>query len=180
DMAEEKKEKKTKKKTKKKNRVVRRVVFCVLAVILAIGIAVSVKLGATLIQMKREAVELVSNASRDTFKASQTTLVYDANGELITKLKGEKDVYYLEYDEIPQQVIDAVISVEDSRFYEHNGIDMKGITRAVVSLIKNRGEIHEGASTITQQLAKLTFLTNEQTYTRKLQEMFIAKKLEKE
>ena len=179
DMAEEKKEKKTKKKTKKKNRVVRRVVFCVLAVILAIGIAVSVKLGATLIQMKREAVELVSNASRDTFKASQTTLVYDANGELITKLKGEKDVYYLEYDEIPQQVIDAVISVEDSRFYEHNGIDLKGITRAVVSLIKNRGEIHEGASTITQQLAKLTFLTNEQTYTRKLQEMFIAMELEK-
>ena len=72
------------KKRKKKNRVVRRVVFCVLAVILSIGIAVSVKLGATLIQMKREAVELVSNASRDTFKASQTTLVYDAIGELIT------------------------------------------------------------------------------------------------
>ena len=47
-------------------------------------------------------------------------------GELITKLKGEKDVYYLEYDEIPQQVIDAVISVEDSRFYEHNGIDLNG------------------------------------------------------
>ena len=187
DMAEEKKEKKTKKKTKKKNRVVRRVVFCVLAVILAIGIAVSVKLGATLIQMKREAVELVSNASRDTFKASQTTLVYDANGELITKLKGEKDVYYLEYDEIPQQVIDAVISVEDSRFYEHNGIDLKGITRAVVSLIKNRGEIHEGASTITQQLIKNNVFpnfVNEETFydsvERKLQEQYLALQIEKE
>lgn len=178
-MAEEKKVKKTKKKSKKKNRILRRVIFCVLAVILAAGIAGSIKLGMTLIEMKKEAVKLVSSASRDTFKANQTTLVYDANGELITKLKGEKDVYYLNYDEIPEQAIDAVISVEDSRFYEHNGIDLKGITRAAVSLIKNRGEIHEGASTITQQLAKNIFLSNEQTWSRKIKEMFVALELEK-
>lgn len=178
-MAEEKKVKKTKKKSKKKNRVLRRVIFCVLAVILAAGVVGSIKLGLTLIEMKKEAVKLVSSASRDTFKANQTTLVYDANGELITKLKGEKDVYYLDYDEIPEQVIDAVVSVEDSRFYEHNGIDLKGITRAAVALVKNRGEIHEGASTITQQLAKNIFLSNEQTWNRKIKEMFVAMELEK-
>lgn len=179
-MAEEKKVKKKQIKQKGKKRgIVSRVVFVVLAVLLIAGIGVGIKLGITLIEMKGEAVELVSTATRDTFKANQTTLVYDTNGELITKLKGEKDVYYLEYDEIPQKVVEAVIAVEDTRFYEHNGIDLKGITRAAVSLIKNKGEIHEGASTITQQLARGIFLNNEVTWTRKIKEMFVALELEK-
>lgn len=185
-MAEEAKVKKVsrKKKPKKKmnpqkKRIFKRIVFGVLTVILLLGIGTGIKLGITLLQMKKEAVSLVSNATRDTFKANQTTLVYDTNGDLITKLKGEKDVYYLEYNEIPEQLIEAVIAVEDTRFYQHRGIDLKGIARATLSLIKYKGDIHEGASTITQQLAKNIFLSNEQTYTRKVKEMFVALELEK-
>lgn len=179
-MAEEKKDKKKKtKKQKSRNKLVSRIVFGVLAVLLVAGIGVGIKLGITLIEMKKEAVELVSGATRETFKANQTTLVYDTNGEMITKLKGEKDVYYLEYNEIPQKVVDAVVAVEDTRFYKHHGIDLKGITRAAVALVKNRGEIHEGASTITQQLARGIFLNNDVTWSRKIKEMFVALELEK-
>lgn len=173
------KKKAKKKMDTKKKRIIKRVVFGILTVILIVGIGAGIKLGFTLLKMKKEAVSLVSTATRDTFKANQTTLVYDANGDLITKLKGEKDVYYLEYNEIPEQLINAVIAVEDTRFYSHKGIDLKGITRAMVSLIKYKGEIHEGASTITQQLAKNIFLSNEQTWNRKIKEMFVAMELEK-
>lgn len=179
-MAEEKKVKKKKIKQKsKKKTLISRIAFAVLAIFLVVGIGVGIKLGITLLEMKKEAVELVSGATRDTFKANQTTLVYDTNGELITKLKGEKDVYYLEYGEIPQKVIDAVVAVEDSRFYDHHGIDLKGIARAAVALVKNKGEIHEGASTITQQLARGIFLNNDVTWSRKIKEMFVALELEK-
>ena len=182
-MAEKKKRKAAKVAKKKKQTPQRmwakRIGFTVLAVAL-IGILIGgVRLGITLIKMKGEAVTLVSEATRDTFKANQTTLVYDTNGDLITKLKGEKDVYYLEYDQIPKKVVNAVVAVEDSRFYKHHGIDLKGITRAAWSLVKNRGEIHEGASTITQQLARGIFLNNDVTWNRKLKEMFVALELEK-
>ncbi len=170
------KEKKTKSSS---NRIVKSVLKLLALVILIGCLGVGGKVGLVLISMKKEAVELVSTATRDTFKASQTTEVYDTNGELLTKLKGEKDVYYLEYREIPHSVIDAVVAVEDVRFYKHKGIDLKGITRAMVSLIRNKGEIHEGASTITQQLARGIFLNNEVTWTRKVKEMFVAIELEK-
>lgn len=167
-------------KNKSGNRQLVVTIAKLLAFVIIIGcLFVGGKVGMTLISMKKEAVELVSTATRDTFRASQTTEVYDTNGELITKLKGEKDVYYLEFEAIPQTVKDAVVAVEDVRFYHHKGIDLKGITRAMVSLIRNKGEIHEGASTITQQLARGIFLNNEVTWTRKVKEMFVAIELEK-
>ncbi len=166
-------------KKSKKSKIRKRILLVILAILIVVAGIFAVKLGATLLQMKKGAVELISTVSRDTFKSSQTTLVYDTNGNVITKLKGEKDVYYQEYSEISEDWIKAVVAVEDERFYKHHGIDPKGIARAVWSLIRNRGEIHEGASTITQQLVKLTFLSNEQTYDRKLKEMFIAMELEK-
>ncbi|MCQ2491502.1 MAG: PBP1A family penicillin-binding protein [Lachnospiraceae bacterium] len=170
---------KTTKKRSGNRRIVATIVKLLAFVIVVGGLCIGGKVGMTLISMKKEAVELVSTATRDTFRASQTTEVYDTNGELITKLKGEKDVYYLDYEAIPQTVKDAVVAVEDVRFYHHKGIDLKGIMRAMVSLVRNKGEIHEGASTITQQLARGIFLNNEVTWTRKVKEMFVAIELEK-
>lgn len=128
--------------------------------------------------LQQEARLLVQKSNEETFRSVQTSLVYDANGKLISTLKGEKDVYYLEYDEIPAYAVAAMISIEDKKFYRHNGIDVKAIIRAAKAMIEN-GEVTQGGSTITQQLAKLTFLTQERTWERKIEEMFIAVGLEK-
>lgn len=107
----------------------------------------------------------------------QTSLVYDTNGNLISVLKGEKDMYYLEYEEIPSDVCSAIISIEDKKFYQHHGVDFKGILRAVKAMIEN-GRVTQGASTITQQLARNVFLTQEKTWERKIEEIFIATEME--
>ncbi|MCK5902316.1 MAG: PBP1A family penicillin-binding protein, partial [Cocleimonas sp.] len=82
-------------------------------------------------------------------------------------------------DEIPHQMINAFIAIEDARFYQHKGVDLKGIIRAVVTAIKNR-HLSQGASTITMQLARNFFLSSEKTLDRKIKEMFLAFKIEKE
>lgn len=106
--------------------------------------------------MKTEAVSMVSHSSKDTFRKSQTSIAYDINGKTLSVLKGEKDVYYIEYEDIPIYVKQAIISTEDKRFYKHNGIDYRGIMRAVVAMIQD-GEVTQGGSTITQQLARTVF-----------------------
>lgn len=128
--------------------------------------------------LQQEAKVLVQKSSEETFRSVQTSLVYDADGKLISTLKGEKDVYYLEYKDIPAYAVAAMISIEDKKFYRHNGIDVKAILRAAKAMAEN-GEVTQGGSTITQQLAKITFLTQERTWQRKIEEMFIAVGLEK-
>ncbi len=127
--------------------------------------------------MQQEARMFVQKSNADTFRSVQTSLVYDTNGKLISALKGEKDVYYLEYEDIPAYAVAAMISIEDKKFYSHSGIDIKAILRAAQAMIQN-GEVTQGGSTITQQLAKLTFLTQERTWERKIEEIFIAVGLE--
>lgn len=128
--------------------------------------------------LKSEAYDFVHSASEETFRSSETSLVYDANGDLISVLKGEKDMYYLEYEDIPSDVCSAIISIEDKKFYQHHGVDFKGILRAVKAMIEN-GKVTQGGSTITQQLARNIFLTQEKTWERKIEEMFIATEMER-
>lgn len=125
-----------------------------------------------------EAVSDVANSTKNTFRAIQTSEVYDANGSLISVLKGEKDVYYEEYDQIPAYIREAIVSIEDKRFYSHHGVDYKAIVRAVWAMFRN-GEVTQGGSTITQQLARNVFLTQEKTWQRKIEEIYIAVELEK-
>ena len=134
--------------------------------------------GATVKLLHDDAVSKVRSSSEDTFRASQTSLVYDVNEELISVIKGEKDVYYINIDEIPQAVKDAFICTEDKKFYRHNGIDLQAIIRAFKGMIENQ-EIVSGASTITQQLGRNVFLTQEKTWQRKVEEIFIALEMEK-
>ncbi|MBQ6375002.1 MAG: transglycosylase domain-containing protein [Clostridia bacterium] len=108
---------------------------------------------------------------------SQTSFIYDRSGNLIMEFKGSENRIYVEIEDIPQQLINAVISVEDARYYEHHGVDLK---RIVGSLVNNLlGGNTQGASTITCQLVKLTLLNSEQTYKRKMQEAYLALQLEK-
>ena len=107
---------------------------------------------------------------------SQTSFIYDKYGELITEYKGSENRIYVELDEVPQNLIDAVVSIEDARFWEHNGIDIKRIGGAFISTFF-RGDT-QGGSTITCQLIKLTLLTSDQNFRRKVQEAYLALQLE--
>lgn len=128
--------------------------------------------------MQEEARQMVEQSSDKTFRSAETSLVYDLNGQVISTLKGEKDVYYLEYEKIPEYVKAAIVSIEDKKFYSHGGYDIKAILRALKALVEN-GEVTQGGSTITQQLARNIFLSQEQTWQRKIEEIFIAVELEK-
>ncbi|WP_221074952.1 penicillin-binding protein 1A [Agarivorans aestuarii] len=104
--------------------------------------------------------------------------VFSADGELISQF-GEKRRIPLQIEEVPEQMLQAFLATEDARFYSHPGIDPIGITRAAVNLIVT-GEKSQGASTITQQVARNFFLTREKTYIRKIKEIFLAIKIEQE
>ncbi|RUO29428.1 penicillin-sensitive transpeptidase [Aliidiomarina sedimenti] len=98
--------------------------------------------------------------------------VFTADGKLISQF-GEQRRIPLTLDEIPQQLKDAILATEDSRFYEHFGVDPIGVARAF-SVLVTTGSIREGASTITMQLARNFFLTRERAWMRKIKEAFIA------
>ena len=99
-----------------------------------------------------------------------------ANGDLITTVDSEEDRIPVTIDKVPQNLQNAFLAAEDIRFYEHSGIDFRGIGRAIYTYIRY-GEV-QGGSTITQQLAKNYFLTQERTLTRKIHEAFIALQIE--
>ena len=101
---------------------------------------------------------------------------YDINGNVIYTTLSEERRVPVSIDKIPKHVQQAFIAIEDNRFYEHSGIDYRGTARALVSTLSGR-EV-QGGSTITQQLAKNAFLTQERSIIRKIKEAFIAKELE--
>ena len=132
---------------------------------------------ATVSELKSEAVSIVRKSSPATFRQIETSEVYDTNGDTISVLKGEKDVYYITFNQIPTYVTQAIISIEDKKFYQHKGVDYKAILRALIAAMKE-GEVTQGASTITQQLARTIFLSSEKTWQRKVEEIYIASELE--
>lgn len=152
-------------------------IFAVLVAVCALvfGIGLTLKLK----DIKADAVKMVNASGSEVFKRDLTTIIYDCEGNEITKLKSEKNAYYLKANEIPQIVKDIFVTTEDKKFYSHDGVDKKAVIRAIIALIENEGEITQGGSTITQQLAKNVYLTNEVSINRKLTEMYIAKELEK-
>lgn len=110
--------------------------------------------------------------------ALQASTIYDMNGEKVMDIAGEEYRKTIPLEEIPKEVQNAFLAVEDARFWSHPGIDVKRIAGAVVvNLTEGFGA--EGASTITQQLVKLSFLSPEKTIKRKVQEMYLALKLER-
>ncbi|MCI9446106.1 MAG: PBP1A family penicillin-binding protein [Lachnospiraceae bacterium] len=174
--------KKQKHKKKKKYRVfwffAKFQLFLLLLVAVALGWYYFGGYAQTVSKLQKEAKELVRASDEGTFRSVETSLVYDANGTLVSTLKGEKDVYYLDYEDIPAYASAAMVSIEDKKFYSHNGIDVKAIMRAAKAMIQN-GKVTQGGSTITQQLARNIFLNQDIKWERKIEEMFIAVELEK-
>ena len=104
--------------------------------------------------------------------------VYTQDGELISEY-GEVRRIPLTYHEFPKPLIAAILAAEDNRFFEHPGVDYQGLLRAAVNLIRT-GDRSQGGSTITMQVARNFFLSRERTYTRKLNEILLALKIEAE
>lgn len=104
--------------------------------------------------------------------------IYDINGNELANIHAEQNRVPVKLSQVPEHLKDAFIAVEDVRFYDHAGVDPKGIMRAVIANITNKG-VAEGGSTITQQLAKNAYLTQDRTYKRKIQEVFLALQLER-
>lgn len=108
---------------------------------------------------------------------AQTSTLYDGQDHVITKLKGNENRTLITFDDIPLHTQQAFIAAEDIRFYKHNGIDIYRMFGALRSNLQS-GSLAEGASTITQQLAKLTHLSSEKTLRRKLEEIYLAFQIE--
>jgi len=114
------------------------------------------------------------------YKPPVSSKVYSGNGDLVADFSKEKRIF-IPYRSIPQNVINAFLSAEDKNFFSHPGVDAKGVLRATVNNIKNimTSKRLEGASTITQQVAKNFLLTNEVSINRKIKEAILAFRIER-
>lgn len=107
-----------------------------------------------------------------------TGFVYFRDGTLIGQLRTEEDRQPITFNKIPQVIIDATLSIEDKNFFNHIGVDMNGLFRAVKQQLLNE-DVQTGGSTITQQLARRVFLSLDQTQSRKAKEIFLSLRLER-
>ena len=116
-------------------------------------------------------------ARRDSIALPQTSFLYAADGTLITALHAGEDRIVIKAKDIPDVLRDAVIAIEDQRFYDHAGIDLRALLRAAY-IDATTGQIVEGGSTITQQLVKQIYVGSEETVSRKIREAYLAWQLE--
>ena len=120
----------------------------------------------------------LENLKIEDFFIHSNSYIYDKNGEIISEVYSSENRTYLPFDQIPTPFIEALIATEDRQFFSHKGFDMTGIVRAFF-VNKETEQIKQGGSTITQQLVKNLFLTNERTYNRKLSELLYAYQFER-
>lgn len=118
-----------------------------------------------------------SDVSKLNKPAPQPTIIYDQNGEIASKISNSS-IEGVGIKQISEDMVHAVVATEDQRFYKHHGINYFGIMKAFFKNMLS-GDIVAGGSTVTQQLAKNAFLTHERTYTRKVKELIITKKIER-
>lgn len=111
------------------------------------------------------------------YRPALPAIVYDRDGEEVTRFFTENREL-ISIDQVPRMVINAVLAIEDSNFYQHKGLDYPGIFRAFLKNLR-AGRVVQGGSTITQQVAKSLLLSNERTYARKIKEAILARRIEK-
>lgn len=177
--------KKTKKKKAKKSdinpktgkkRFKKRYVIIPLILLLLLGIAYGgYQVYKTLQSYLVDVPELDMEKLKDFSAESE---IYDRNGNLLTTYGGIENVDWVTFEECPQYLVDAFVSVEDERFYKHNGLDIRRFISAAINQLTKRNT--HGGSTITQQLVSNVFLTKEVTYKRKFQEIYMSMNLEKQ
>ncbi|WP_298828000.1 penicillin-binding protein 1A [uncultured Planococcus sp.] len=167
-------QKKTNNKKKKKSPAVTWMKRILLAIV-AIGIAVFVFGASLFAYYASSAPDLDEELLRDPISPT----FYAADGETEIPYITAENREYVDYEDIPESIENAILATEDNRFYEHSGIDVIRLGGAVIANITG-GFGSQGASTITQQVIKNSFLTNDKTLKRKAQEAYLAFKLERE
>ncbi|MGM7700181.1 transglycosylase domain-containing protein [Pseudalkalibacillus sp. Hm43] len=123
-------------------------------------------------------IQSAPNLTEEQLKNAQSSAIYDMNGNKVADLAGSEHRILVDIDNVPEHVKQAFLAVEDVRFKEHFGIDVKRIAGAALSNIKE-GWGAEGGSTITQQVVKNTYLSPEKTIKRKIQEAYLSIKMER-
>jgi penicillin-binding protein 2A len=141
-----------------------------------VGIALAVTAALFLIVVN--AAISMSDISALKDAAPHPTIIYDRKGRVASEISASKKEA-VDIRSVPTHLVQAVVAMEDQRFYHHSGIDYVGTLRALIHNL-SAGETVQGGSTITQQLAKNVFLTHDRTYKRKFKEMLLAKKIERE
>ena len=129
-------------------------------------------------RLRRIANEKLAGSNLKDLTKRSDTIVLDYEGRTLGTINAGHFVYD-SIDQISPNLQHAYIAQEDRKFMSHHGVDYKATLRAFLRLIKNKGKITQGGSTITQQVVKNTFLSSERTYTRKIVEMILAQELEK-
>ena len=177
--------KKTRKKKKSKWSIFLKPIKIILYTFLAVmvlgcltGGAVFLKYQKEILACKEKAESIMSKTSKSDFSQPTDTRIYDSSGTLIGTINSGH-YEYVPIAEINESLQNAYIAQEDRRFYKHHGIDYIGLLRAGFVYVKNKGAITQGGSTITQQVIKNTYLSQERTFQRKLTEFFAAPQMEK-
>lgn len=150
------------------------VIISIIAMILVVAAIISFHLGHTIAS---SADNLPDVRLLENHKPSETTLIYDVKDNLIANIHGDEDRVVVPLEQISKNLQKAVLSTEDDIFYEHHGIDLKGIFRALIINFKS-GDAKQGGSTLTQQLVKNLFLTPEKSIKRKIAEAILSVRVE--
>ena len=143
----------------------------VLLAIISPFIALTLYMGYIYIDFDYELKEIVE------YNPPLTTQIYDTKGRLIANLYNKEHRLYIGYEDIPARLIESLLAIEDTSFFEHPGINIDAIFRAIIKDIK-AGAMVEGASTLTQQLVRTVLLTREKKLSRKIKEVVLSLKLE--
>lgn len=144
--------------------------------LITIGIAILIPvafLGYLIYSFEYETQKLIK------YQPRLTTEVYDRNGNKIANLFSDEHRYYVSYENIPPRLIEALLAIEDTTFFEHSGVNPDAVMRAIIKDV-TAGKLKEGASTITQQLVKNTLLTREKKFSRKFKEILYSIRIEQE
>ena len=140
---------------------------------LCIVAAAFVLAGFAALQMSLSAQPPIKNLEE--FKPNIVTKFYSSDGEII-KTFTAYTFSKVELKDVPEELKEAIIATEDKNFYKHNGYDVFGLARSMVQNVL-AGRVVQGASTITQQLARILFLSNEKTFTREIKELVIVPRI---
>lgn len=170
--SKESKEPKTKKKGRAKK--VFKILFFVFLALFIVGVGVVLGVLNSIIKD----TDQVSLSELKDMKL--TSIVLDTDGNQIGKMSSGENRLIIDYDDLPKHLIDAVVAIEDERFWTHNGVDIRRTGAAVVTYVLNRGNSSFGGSTITQQLIKNVTEDNESSWKRKIREWYRAYSLEQE
>ena len=143
----------------------------ILGLLVLVSIGISTWLYTIYVKIEKDVYKVVN------YNPKQSTQFFDKNGKLIANIFEKQNREYVKYNDIPARIIESLIAIEDTQYFEHIGINPDAISRAIIKDIK-AGAFVEGASTLTQQLIKMLVLSREKKIIRKIKEAMLAIKLE--